>query len=96
MIIGLTVIFGAVVGMTCFFVKGSGYGMRRDVVLGIVGYVLSNSVISASYLMNGFGRPNVIGLNWYSLSIGTAGAVAMVYGMALYKQAEFSYIGKIK
>ncbi len=56
MIVGLVLIFGAVVGLVCFTIYGSGYGLWWDMLLGIGGYVISSCVITGAYLMNNFGR----------------------------------------
>lgn len=88
MIIGLVVVFGAVVGLICFSIKGSGFGLWWDMILGIAGSIMASFVMTAAYLVNNFGKANVIGLNWYSMTIGAVGALAMIYGVWLYNRAN--------
>jgi uncharacterized membrane protein YeaQ/YmgE (transglycosylase-associated protein family) len=88
MIVGLVVIFGAVVGLICYSIKGSGFGLWWDVILGIAGSIISSFVMTAAYLLNNVGKADVIGLNWYSVTIGTIGAVTVIYGAWLYNRAN--------
>lgn len=86
MIVLLLVFFGAIVGLICFAIYGSGYGIWWDVVLGISGSIIGSSIMTAGYFMYHFGRADVLGFNWYSLSIGMVGAVAVVYVGMLFKK----------
>jgi hypothetical protein len=85
MIIGFVVIFGAVVGLASFNAFGSGYGLGWDVILGIAGSIISSFIMTAAYILNGIGKADVIGLNWYSMVVGGVGALALIYGVRLYK-----------
>lgn len=85
MIIGLVLVFGAVVGLAAYFIYGSGYGLWWDVILGIVGSIIASCIMTAAYVLNHFGRADVIGFNWYSMVVGSGGALVMIYGTWLYK-----------
>ena len=85
MIVGLVVVLGAIVGLMCFVVKGSGYGLPSDVILGISGSIIGSFIMTAAYTLNYLGKANIIGLNWYSITIGTIGALVMIYSAWLYK-----------
>jgi uncharacterized membrane protein YeaQ/YmgE (transglycosylase-associated protein family) len=88
MIILLVLVFGAVVGFIAFAVKGSGYGLWWDIMLGIVGSIIASFVMTTAYILNRFGRADVIGFNWYSMVIGTIGALTVIYGAWLYNRAN--------
>lgn len=88
MIVGLVIIFGAIVGIICFSIKGAGYGLWWDIILGIAGSVISSCVMTGAYLMNHFGRADTIGLNWYSMTVGTVGAIMTIYLAWMYKRAN--------
>jgi len=84
----LVIIFGAVVGLLAYNLKGSGFGLVWDMLLGITGYIITTFVMTGAYLMNGFGRANIIGLNWYSMCVGVTGSLMMIYGVWLYNRAN--------
>lgn len=88
MIVGLVILFGAVVGFICFSIKDSGFGMWWDIILGIAGSIISSVLMTASYMLNGFGRADTVGFNWYSLSVGVIGALVMIYGAWVYKRSS--------
>lgn len=88
MSVGLVIIFGAMVGFIASKVRGSGFGLWWDVYLGIAGSIIASFIMTAAYLLNNIGKADVIGLNWYSMSIGTIGAVTVIYGAWLYNRAN--------
>jgi uncharacterized membrane protein YeaQ/YmgE (transglycosylase-associated protein family) len=88
MIVGLVIVFGAVAGLIAFAINGSGYGLWWDVILGIAGSIISSVIMTAAYLMNHFGKADTIGFNWYSMTVGAIGALALIYGGWLYKRAN--------
>lgn len=87
MIVLLVVVFGAVSGIISFSIKGSGYSLWWDVILGIAGSIIASCIMTAAYELNQFGKADVIGLNWYSVTVGIIGALIMIYGIQLYKRA---------
>ena len=62
------------------FMKGGGYGLVGDLVLGILGSVLGSWIFGAIGLMSGGG---IIG----SLVVSTAGAMALLWLVRLIKKA---------
>ena len=88
MIIGLVLIFGAVVGIIAFSTKGAGYGLWWDIILGVAGSIISSCVMTAAYVLNQFGMADNIGFNWYSMTVGVIGALTMIYGTLLYNVAN--------
>jgi uncharacterized membrane protein YeaQ/YmgE (transglycosylase-associated protein family) len=88
MIILLVIVFGTVGGIASFAIKGSGYGLRSDIILGIFGSAIASSIMAAAYELNHFGRPDAFGLSWYSLTVGTIGAVTAIYLTWMYKRAN--------
>ena len=88
MIVGLVVIFGAVVGLICFGIKGSGFGMWWDIMLGIAGSIIGSFIMTAAYVFNQFGKADNIGLNWYSMAVGIVGALVVIYGAWFYNRAK--------
>jgi uncharacterized membrane protein YeaQ/YmgE (transglycosylase-associated protein family) len=90
MIVGLVIVFGAVVGLIAFNFKGSGYGLGWDMILGVSGSIISSVIMTGAYLMKGFGEADNIGLNWYSMTVGAVGALVMIFGMKLYKRASIA------
>ena len=86
MIIGLVIVFGAVVGLICFYIKGSGLGLVWDIMFGIAGYVITSSIMTGAYVINSLGKENIIGFNWYSMGIGISGSVIMILGAWLYNR----------
>lgn len=81
------IIFGAVVGFAAFFIKGSGYGLLWDISLGVAGSIIASCVMAAGFLFNHFGRADVAEFSWYGITIGTVGALIMIYSVWLYKRA---------
>jgi uncharacterized membrane protein YeaQ/YmgE (transglycosylase-associated protein family) len=86
MVVGLVVIFGAVIGLMCFSVRGSGYGLGWDMGLGISGSIMASFVMTAAYVFNLFTKAGAMGLNWYSLAVTVGGACMLVYGALLFKK----------
>jgi uncharacterized membrane protein YeaQ/YmgE (transglycosylase-associated protein family) len=88
MIIGIVLILGAVVGYACYKIYGSGYGLWTDISLGVAGYIIASAIMTTAYVWNGFNKEDVIGLNWYSMVIGVAGALAVIYGGLIYRKSN--------
>src|SRR5436305_861059 len=86
MIVGLVVVFGAVVGLACYYIEGSGYGLGWDISLGVAGSILASCLMTVLYLLGYFAKADTIGLNWYSLAVGSVGACASVYVGLLFKK----------
>ena len=86
MTVTLVILFGAVVGLICHSIKGSGYSLWWDIMLGIAGYTMSSVAVTFFYLLYHFGRIDVIGINWYSLTIGSIGALTLIYGTLIYNR----------
>ncbi|GEM_PF-1629489 len=82
----LVIIFGAIIGFACYSIYGSGFGLWWDIALGIAGSTIASAVISTLYMLNNFGRPDVIGLNWYSMTVGAIGALLVIYAGLLLKK----------
>ena len=79
MVIGLVIIFGGVVGLACFAIKGSGYGLWWDISLGASGSVFGSVIMTTTYLVSYSNKADIIGLNWYSMTIGAIGALMAIY-----------------
>ena len=84
MSVGLVIIFGAIVGLICFGIKGSGFGLRWDIMFGIAGSIIASFIMTAAFVLNRFGKADDIGINWYSMTVGTIGALVIIYGAWLY------------
>ncbi len=61
-------------------VKGSGFGLIGDIIVGVIGSLLGGLIFSALGLSSGSG---LIG----SLIVATAGAVVLLFGLRLIKSA---------
>lgn len=90
MIIGIVIILGAVVGYASYKVYGSGYGLWGDVSLGVAGYIIASTLMTTAYVWNAFNKEDVIGLNWYSMVIGVAGALSVIYGGLIFRRSNLT------
>lgn len=79
------IIFGAVVGLIAFKVRGSGFGLWWDIYLGVAGSAFASSIMMLGYLVNVVPRQSVIGINFYSSIIGITGAIALIYAVWFYR-----------
>ena len=66
------IIFGAIVGWIASAIMGTSEGLIADILLGIVGSVLSG------WLMSLLGKGGVSGFNMYSFLVAILGAVALI------------------
>jgi hypothetical protein len=62
--------------------------MWWDVILGTAGSIISSCIMTGAYLTNGFGEADVIGFNWYSITVGVVGSLMLICGVKLYKRAN--------
>jgi uncharacterized membrane protein YeaQ/YmgE (transglycosylase-associated protein family) len=85
--IGIVIIIGAVVGFVASKIRGSGFGLLWDVYLGIAGAIFASLTMIYAYFMNIMSKPFVLGMNSYSIAIGIAGALALIYIAWLYNKA---------
>lgn len=69
----LWIVFGAIVGFIASNIMGSGDGLVRDIILGIIGSVVGG------FIMNFFGQSGVTGFNLYSVIVGVIGAIVLIY-----------------
>lgn len=66
------IVFGGLVGWAASFVMGSGGGIVRDIIVGILGAVIGG------FIMSFFGQGGVAGFNIYSFLVALLGACVLI------------------
>ncbi len=66
------ILFGALVGGAASMVMGTGGGLLRDIIVGIVGAVIGG------FIMSLVGQSGVGGFNLYSFLVALLGACALI------------------
>ncbi len=84
----LVIIIGAVVGFIVSKIRGSGFGLWKSIVLGIAGSAFASSIMFFGYVMNYFPWRNIVGINFFSISVDITGALIFMYLVWTYNRAR--------
>jgi len=84
------IIIGAIAGwLASLVVRGGGYGLVGDIIVGIVGAIIGGFVMSM------LGGSGVTGFNLYSLIVAFVGAVILLFILRLVSGACGRRIGNV-
>ncbi len=84
------IIIGAIAGwLASLVVRGGGYGLVGDIIVGIVGAIIGGFVMSM------LGGSGVTGFNLYSLIVAFVGAVILLFILRLVSGAGGRRIGNV-
>lgn len=68
----LWIVFGGLVGLVASLLTGSGGGLIRDIIIGIIGAVIGG------WIMSLISKTGITGFNLYSFLVALLGAVVLI------------------